>query len=71
MDMVDLTTGVVVALMAYERYVAVCYPFDFETVLSRGKRKLYYSILGVYLIIVLFVRISEELTRLIVEDIKS
>ena len=50
-----MSPGAIVSLMAYERYVAVCKPFDMETILSATKRKLFYSILTSYYLFCLFV----------------
>ena len=50
----EVTTGVTVALMAYERYIAICQPFDYEIILSNRNRKSIYSILVMFYAMLLF-----------------
>ena len=54
-ELVKATRGLIVALMAYERYLAVCLPFEYESVLSDGKRRIIGYLLTSYYMIFLFV----------------
>ena len=56
---VNATRGLVVAFMAYERYLAVCSPFQYETVLSDGRRRIIGYLLTSYYLIFLVVCSSE------------
>ena len=47
----NATRGFVVAFMAYERYLAVCSPFQYKSVLSDGRRRLVGDLLTSYYLI--------------------
>ena len=47
--LMDISNGLIVALMAYERYIIVCKPFEFQQILSARRRKIIYSTFGVFL----------------------
>ena len=54
-ELVKATRGLIVAFMAYERYLAVCKPFDYELILSDGKRRVVGYLLTSYYLIFLAV----------------
>ena len=56
----DISNALVVSLMAYERFIMVCKPFDFQTIISPRNRRITYSILIMFLVVYFVLFISES-----------
>ena len=67
----DITTGAIVALMAFERYVAICLPFNYETILSDAKRRVMYSILVMYYVLLLLFYTANFILSATVREINN